>query len=297
MVGISKGEANALLVLIPLLFSVIVFPPFFNGYFVNTYTNNELDQAILDSLLVQMELNQQKSDINPSPITLSKFDPNTASIIILESNGIPSNIANRIINYRKKGGSFKEKGDLKKIYGFQEELYLVLAPFIEIAESDFNSVVKPQGATLTKKKSWTNFSKKTVIRAFDVNKADTTILKQIYGIGSKLSVRIINFRDRLGGFISSSQLHEVYGLETEVVDSLTKYGDISTDFTPIQININTDTIQSLSNHPYINYRLAKSIINYHKQHGNYKEVAELKKIHLINDSIYHIISPYLKTFY
>lgn len=295
LVGVSKGEANALLILVPILLLVIVVPPFFNRYIVNVYSNHESDQVILDSLLSQLE-SHQESLIQVTPLTVfSKFDPNTSSSKALQSNGISEKIANRIINYRNKGGVFKEKKDLKKIYGFKEDLYEVLIPYIDITQ--IKSTIKSKSRVASQNKSWINFPDKATIRVFDINKADTSILKQISGIGDKLSFRITNFREKLGGFVTPSQLYSVYGLQIEVVDSLLKYGVISTDFIPTQININTDTVKQLSKHPYINYKLAKAIINFRVQHGDYKEVTELKKIHLINDSIYQIIYPYFKIIY
>ena len=49
----------------------------------------------------------------------------------------------------------------------------------------------------------------------ELNVADTAMLKSIYGIGEKLSVRIVKYRKKLGGFYSVEQLKEVYGLRTE----------------------------------------------------------------------------------
>ncbi|MEM9858315.1 MAG: helix-hairpin-helix domain-containing protein, partial [Bacteroidota bacterium] len=52
---------------------------------------------------------------------------------------------------------------------------------------------------------------KKVIARFDINEADTTQLKQLKGIGSVFSRRILKYRKLLGGFVTSDQLSEVYG--------------------------------------------------------------------------------------
>ena len=44
------------------------------------------------------------------------------------------------------------------------------------------------------------------------------MLKQIYGIGSVLSKRIVRHRDLLGGFHSKSQLLDVYAMDTNVYE-------------------------------------------------------------------------------
>jgi DNA uptake protein ComE-like DNA-binding protein len=286
--GISKGEANALLILAPLLMSVIALPPYLNSHFNKPYDSQLTDQAILDSMLVQMQQDHELDSIvstKKPQRKLKMFDPNSASISLLETNGIPSNIAQRIINYRDKGGEFRKKQDLLKIYGMRDDLYGALSPFIDIP-------IAAKTKTTAKSK-FTAYSRPP-ISLFNLNTADTATLKQVYGIGNKLSSRIVVLRKQLGGYICTDQLAEVYGLDTAAVDSLLRYAHIEAEYIPHQININTDTISALSNHPYIAYRIAKAIVSYRRQHGDYNNIEELKNIHLMSDSIYLKIAPYLK---
>jgi DNA uptake protein ComE-like DNA-binding protein len=234
--------------------------------------------------VAQIESNKKKAEAPTGIIHYKKFDPNTASFDLLKSNGIPVHLAQRIISYREKGGQFRKKEDLIKIYGMNDELYATLSPHISIPPTKTYVKTKPSNH---------EFKKKHIITAFDINTADTSAFKQIRGVGTTLSNRIVKFRDQLGGFISTNQLNQVYGLEPEVIDSILSYGSISSDFTPMQVNINTDTIRHLSQHPFINYRLAKAVVNYRRQHGKFKELDQLKKIHLLDDSTYNKIQPYL----
>ena len=57
----------------------------------------------------------------------------------------------------------------------------------------------------------------------DVNSADTTALIDLPGIGSKLALRIINFREKLGGFYAIEQLKETYGLPDPAFFPILKY--------------------------------------------------------------------------
>lgn len=50
----------------------------------------------------------------------------------------------------------------------------------------------------------------------DINRADTSELIALPGIGSRLAARIVAFRARLGGFTSVEQLRQVYGLRDSV---------------------------------------------------------------------------------
>ena len=49
----------------------------------------------------------------------------------------------------------------------------------------------------------------------ELNSADTTELKQLRGIGSKLSQRIVKYRKKIGGFTHKEQLKDIYGLPEE----------------------------------------------------------------------------------
>jgi competence protein ComEA len=132
-----------------------------------------------------------------------------------------------------------------------------------------------------------------VLAPFNINNADTTQLKQIRGIGSKLSARIVKYRDRLGGFYSLEQLREVYGLQPEVIDSLNKYTFVAKAHTPARINLNTATIDELRTHPYMTSNLARAIVAYREQHGRFESVEELKQIKIIKPEQYEKLKPYL----
>ena len=57
-------------------------------------------------------------------------------------------------------------------------------------------------------------------------------------------------------------------------EKIAKYFYLEGDQT-LKLNINTDSTIYLSKHPYINWNLAKSIINYRKVHGNYEAVEQI----------------------
>src|SRR3569833_498755 len=49
----------------------------------------------------------------------------------------------------------------------------------------------------------------------ELNSADSAKLTELKGIGSSFARRIVNYRNRLGGFISKEQLKEVYGMDDD----------------------------------------------------------------------------------
>lgn len=126
----------------------------------------------------------------------------------------------------------------------------------------------------------------------DINSADTTDFIALPGIGSKLANRIVNFREKLGGFYSIDQIAEVYGLQDSVFQKIRPSLQINID--PVKkININTATIDELKTHPYIKYAIAKAIIAYRNEHGAFSIIEDVKKIMLIDEALYMRIAPYL----
>jgi competence protein ComEA len=118
-------------------------------------------------------------------------------------------------------------------------------------------------------------------------------LKKIRGIGSKLSIRILKYRDQLGGFTSEEQMQEIFGLRPETLDSLHKYTYVENDFNPKKINLNSVTLEELKTHPYLKFNQSRAIIAYREQHGPYQKIEDLKKIKLMDEATFAKLRPYL----
>lgn len=195
----------------------------------------------LDSLV---DILTNKEFINEEN-TLFTFDPNTLPVDSLELLGFARKVAERAQNYRDKGGGFYTKEDLKKIYGLSDELYSGLHNYIDLPDS--TTVKKESGLTKT---------------LLNINNSNSTQLKKIPMIGDVLSVRIVRYREVLGGFISMDQIEEAYGLSDEAIASLKSSAFIENDFRPHQIKVNFDSMNVLKSHPYISNDLAEDMIRY-----------------------------------
>ena len=270
----------------PLIILFIFSEPINRWFQSSRHSDFSKEQAALDSLSAQWS----KEEINTVPVedektvTFFAFDPNQVSVEELVSMGFAKGLATRLINYRNKGGKFLVKTDLLKLYGMDSTFYLSVEPFILLPAK----VDVPKRELPTKPE----FTKKEVVR-FDLNHADTTVLKTIYGIGSKLSLRIISFRQSLGGFISVQQLYEVYGLDSIVVDRLAKVSFIREDYLPRTLNLNTANEEELEAHPYISKRMARAIVTYRFQHGKFGSVEDLLKIQQLEENQLNKTKPYL----
>jgi competence protein ComEA len=290
--GFSPRETKGFFTLVIIILICILLPHLIKIIFPATSASGFSDKKELDSLYATLQFN--KAEVKTEPVKTSavinfhSFDPNTESEEGFVANGISPQIAKRIINFRNKGGKFKIRADLKKIYGFPEDLYNQVYPFINLPEVR----QKYEQATLGKKEN-PRPELNSAFQKFDINLADSLQLTSIKGIGVKLSSRILKYRNRLGGFISPDQLKEVYGLDSIVIEELNKSTFISEDFKPATINVNTATYDQLKAHPYSNPKLSRLIVAYRSQHGVYKSTESLKSILGISFVELNKLYPYL----
>ncbi len=126
----------------------------------------------------------------------------------------------------------------------------------------------------------------------NVNLADSIELMQLKGIGKVFSSRIVRYRNWLGGFYCEEQLVEVYGIDSVLFKSISPYISVLPN-TIRKININSCELNDLSSHPYISFKVAKSIVKYRDHHGAYISISDLKRIPLIDEKLFRKIANYL----
>ncbi|GAB3827871.1 hypothetical protein GCM10028895_40650 [Pontibacter rugosus] len=230
-------------------------------------------------------------------VALRPFNPNQLTVEEWQAFGLPKYLAQRILNYRTKIGDLTYKAELGTIYGLPDSVFQRLYPYIQLPEERPSKYKKDRYANRpAPNPAWSNSRpprEKFILAPFNINTTDTTQLKQIRGIGSKLSARIIKYRNGLGGFYSMAQLQEVYGLPPEIVDSLQKYTFVPKSYTPAPLNINTATADELKAHPYISSNVARAIVAYREQHGRYSQVEEVRQVKLVTAELFEKLRPYL----
>lgn len=221
------------------------------------------------------------------------FDPNTLSAVGWQKLGLRDKTIGTIQHYLSKGAKFRKPEDLQRIYGLFPNEYERIAPYIKIEPTAGASGYKDFADNTPKEdQPVKTYSPRYLIT--DINTADTTALIALPGIGNKLAFRIINFRDKLGGFYSVAQVAETFGLPDSTFQKIKQY--LKLDNTSVRkININMATADELKAHPYIKWALANPIIAYRKEHGLFAKVEDIKKIMAVTDDIYNKIAPYLTT--
>jgi DNA uptake protein ComE-like DNA-binding protein len=206
------------------------------------------------------------------------FDPNTITAADMKRLGLSTRLSKTIINYRMHGGRFRVKEDLLKIYGLDTSIYNSLSPYMLIAGTE----VKKEVLTEQKKGELPS----------DINRADSAVLIKVKGIGPVLSRRILKYRELLGGFCSTGQLKEVYGLPDSLAIFMQTSFYADTSFVR-RLNVNTASETELARHPYVGKYVAKGIVSYRNQVKRIQVVDELKKNGILTEEAFEKLKKYL----
>lgn len=286
----TKSEFNGLIVLLSILFLLKIIP-----YLYVYLKPVGQDDPNLIAQIQKIELTDERNfyDVKDrieqagtiKVVKLFHFDPNTLTSKGWQSLGLSPKQAQSIVNYTQKGGTFRKPEDLQKMYTISVERYARLLPFVQIAAQ---APYYPQNMLPGEKKAFV----KKVFQVVDINTADSAGLDEIKGIGGAFAVRILKYRERLGGFHHKEQLMEVYGLDSIKYQEIKDQISISSVALKV-VNVNTAVFDDLKRNPYLSYKQVNAIIQYRKQHGNYAGLSDLSKVLILNQGIIDKIAPYI----
>jgi competence ComEA-like helix-hairpin-helix protein len=237
----------------------------------------------LDSLRL-VEIENRKPKIYP-------FNPNYITDYKGYTLGMSNEEIDRLHKFRETNKWVNSAKEFQNVTKVSDSLLAIISPYFKFPEWVTNP--KPRNNSFSNSYS-NNNTPKTVAQKTDLNKATASQLQKVYGVGEKLSERIIKYRSKhSGGFIADLQLSEVYGLSPEVIER------IKNDFTvktprPIQkYNLNTATRDELVNIQYIGYEIANNIIEERTLREGFKSLDELTKVEDFPIKKFEIIKLYL----
>jgi DNA uptake protein ComE-like DNA-binding protein len=104
-----------------------------------------------------------------------------------------------------------------------------------------------------------------------LNTADTTELKTVPGIGPYFARKVVQYGQRLGGYVSVDQLDEIEDFPLDAKDYL-----VIENAQPHKLNVNQLSLNELRRHPYITFYQAKAITDYRRLHGPLKSLQDLR---------------------
>ena len=271
----NKKERNGILLLSCLLLLLILFYQFSHLLKQESRT----DFSSFEKALAELEYEQEPA-IEKQKDSLFYFNPNTLADKGWLALGLPSTKLSVLRNFQKSGAIFKTKTDLKNCFAITDEFYEKVYKYISIPK--------------IKKTETPSIKTKKTRQIVELNHADSLQLISINGVGPFYAKQILKYRKELGGFRNYDQLTEIWGLENLEIQKLKQQTSIDTLHIR-KVNVNAIELEQLKLHPYLNYKQAKMILNYRKQHGDFKQVKDIRKIKPISPELFRKIAPYLKT--
>lgn len=251
------------------------------------------------------------------------FDPNEADSTQLLRLGLAPFQVRSIYRYRGKGGRFSTKDDFRRVYRLTNEQWEHLSPLIRIARkyqlvdlppepSRTVSASQPRGdrntasgkpvisSSATSDLEFTSVSSHKLHSKYpvklvgdevlDVNLADSAQLCRVPGIGPYFSRKIVQYRKRLGGYVSTAQLLEIEDFPADAVAWLV----VADSFSVQKLSLNHLTTRKLMKHPYMGYYRASDIENHKRIYGRVQNLDALRQMPHFTDEDIKRLEPYLE---
>jgi len=227
---------------------------------------------------------------------LFKFNPNTLSDSGFTALGFSENEIRTMRSYMKKAGDFKSVSHFRVMNFFDDDRFARLRSYIELPNETEKKGKSEFSYTREDNIQWSDTADVSMYKynpvIADLNKSDTTELKNLPGIGSYYAKMIVQTRKDLGGFHTIAQLMELRNMTSETIDKIA--GKVSIDQSLIiKIKINRATAQELSVHKYISFDLANRIVRSREELRAYQDIEDMVKRGLLDAELRVKLAPYL----
>ena len=279
----NSSQRNGILFLLLLVSGFAVI----NNY-IDFTPENLLDTNSKEVLAVQKELDSIRTLLTESnQPKIYPFNPNFITDFKGYKLGMSSEEIDRLLDYRKQNKWINSKEDFKKVTKVSDSFLDQISSYFKFP--DWISNPKPKYSDWRK-----GFKEKTFDQKIDLNSATQLELKKVNGIGEALSKRIIDYRDKLGGFTNDIQLYEVYGLDYQLTDKVRNDFTVKTPKEIIKMNLNKISASDIATVPGISFELAKRIWEFRILNEGIVDFIELKKIEGLTERKLQGIQLYLK---
>lgn len=282
---ISKRNRRGVLLLSAILLVIIYSPRILAGLTKNKhlkYSIEELD--LVEKEVLESRTTKKNSTINSKRSRFvrpkKKFDPNCYTKSEWISLGLSEKQADVVLRFTEHGVDSND--DLQKIFVISDELFELIKD-----STYYPSKIDRQGE-LNSKEQLVTIDKFIV----DLNTATNEELIKLVGIGDYYAEKIIEYRNRLGGYNRPEQLLDLWKFTPEKLEKIREQIVISGNVR--KLNINLINYDDLVKHPYITGKIANSIVKMREQRKVYKKMEELLDSKLIDRELFDKLKPYLK---
>jgi DNA uptake protein ComE-like DNA-binding protein len=295
----NKRERNGVFVLLSIIISQLIYLSFVSS----GHSTQTAELSIYDPLADK--LRDSKNDtltVVEAPERFD-FDPNNMQVQEWKRLGFNDKQIRSIQKYQAKGGKFRSKEDLQKMYCIGPEQYASLEPYILITSAPKRASYQPQSLGWGAGRGNSHHPPRPLDRGkepskiqspaklIELNTCDSVELLSVKGIGPFYAHAIIKYRAELGGYLRKEQLMELWKFDQEKYDKVAASFIVDPSLVK-KLNINTYSPDELK-HPYISWTMAHGIVNYRAKHGKFKTIEEIVNTDLVNEETLLKIAGYL----
>jgi DNA uptake protein ComE-like DNA-binding protein len=240
-------------------------------------------------LALQTEVDSLKKEKHDEIPKIYPFNPNFITDFKGYKLGMSTTEIDRLLAFRKTDKYVNSASEFQSVTKVSDSLLNAISPYFK-----FPDWVKNKKSNNYKDYAKPVFDKKEKITMLDINQATQDDLIKIYGIGPALSERILNEKEKFGGFVSMEQMNDIWGLSPEVIANLNQYFRVSALPKVVKIKINDASVKELAKFPYFRYALAKQIVTFRSMNGGIHNPEDLAKINGFPVEKIEIIALYLE---
>lgn len=259
-------------------------------WFYADFTSDKIKGVEAENWIsLQREVDNEKQNKDVNAFKIYPFNPNFISDYKGYRLGMSVQEIDRLLAFRKQNKYVNSAEDFQKVTGVSDSLLKRIAPYFKFPDWVRNKKgyqINPNGNNL-------GFVKKEKIVIKDINLASKEDLIKINGVGEVISLRILDQKEKLGGFVSMEQMKEVWGLSSEVIRNLNQHFAVIKLPILNKIDVNNASLKELSRFYYFKYDLARQIVKTRSMQGDFKSVEDLIKINGFPVEKANIITLYL----
>ena len=202
--------------------------------------------------------------------------------------GLSPRTAASLQRFRDRGGTIRSIADWYALKVLRDDEKERLAPYLLLPKpTDHryganNDQSQHSDQTLGNETMRSQYADKSapVWSVQDLNQSDSAEWDAIPGIGPATARRIVEYRERLGGYLHVSQLLEIYGMDSARYESILPFVTLKGRESIRRISLNQCSESELAEHPYAGRTLARRLMAFRERHGSLPPPDSLLKIKL-----------------